>query len=107
MSEFLKTLWGKLYAWALPSALAIGAYWLFVYPKTTVFHGLVGADSEVSRAGVFAATTATIAFCLNALSMPLYRVLEGYYWPRWLRERGSARQRRRKRELQQGIVGTG
>jgi hypothetical protein len=108
MSEFLKNLWGKLYAWALPSALTLGAYWLFVYPKTTAFHGWLGADSDISKAGIFAALTATIAFCLNAFSTPLYGILEGYLlWPKWLQKRGSKRQLKCKRDLERGLAGTG
>jgi hypothetical protein len=108
MSEFFKNLWAKLYAWALPSALTLGAFWLFVYPRTTIFHGWLTANSDTSKAGIFAVLSATIAFCLNAFSVPLYRILEGYLlWPRWLQKRGSERQLRRKRELEKALAGTG
>jgi hypothetical protein len=52
MSEILKSLWG-LYAWALPSAIALGATWFFLLPQL--------GDSLRLRDG--AATSYTV--CVN------------------------------------------
>lgn len=108
MSEVLKDLWGKIYAWALPSALTLGVYWLVVYPKTTISHDWLDAASDTEKTAIFAALSATIAFCLNVFSTPLYRILEGYlFWPEWLQKQGKKRQLKRKRDLEKAITGTG
>jgi hypothetical protein len=108
LSEILKTLWGKLYAWAIPSALTLGAYSLFVYPNTTIGHEWLEQASDNEKATIFVAVTATVAFCLNAFSTPLYRLLEGYLWPSWLQNYGTERQlARKKRRLQKPITDTG
>jgi hypothetical protein len=107
MPDLLKSFWSKLYAWALPSALALGAYWLLIYPKTKFPvwpHNVSGTAMIV----IFAIVTGTIAFCLNALSTPLYRILEGYLlWPGWLQRWCKDRQRERKNRLKQDLSGTG
>jgi len=107
VSEILKTLWEKLYAWAIPTALVLGVYYLFVQPETTLGQGWLKGASGAAKAGVFVGATATIAVCLNAFSSPLYRFLEGYLWPRWLQKFGSRRQLARKRRLQKSTIRTG
>jgi hypothetical protein len=107
LSEILKTLWGKLYAWAIPSALTLGVYCLFVYPNTSIGHEWLKQASDNEKATIFVAVTATVAFCLNAFSTPLYRLLEGYLWPPWLQNYGTELQLARKRRLQKPITDTG
>ena len=96
MSEVLKNLWGKVYAWALPSALTLGVFWLFVYPEMTISHGWLDtiSDAETTeKTAVFVALSGAIAFALSTFSTPLYRILEGYLlWPKWLQNRRTARQ---------------
>src|SRR5580658_558955 len=107
MSDLLKSFWSKLYAWALPSALALGAYWFLIYPKTG-FPAWLDDASDTTKVTIFAALTITIAFCLNAMSTPLYRILEGYLlWPGCLRRWGTNRQLRRKHQLKQDVAGVG
>jgi hypothetical protein len=108
MSEILKGLWGKLYAWGLPSALALGATWLFLLPQlTSGFLGLVVGRLEGGEALLFLALTGALAVSLSSLSTQLYRLLEGYLWPRWLQEWGLKRQRAQKKALQAAAVGGG
>jgi hypothetical protein len=112
VTEFLKNLWGKLYSWALPSALTLGAYWMFVYPETSIGHDLIDPASDTEKAAIFAALSVTIAFCLNAFSSQLYRVLEGYLlWPMWLQKLGVKRQLKHKRAAEKAaekaVSGTG
>lgn len=108
MSEILKTLWGKIHAWAFPSALTLGVYWLFVYPRSAIGHGWLADTTDAEKAAIFAALTAVLAYILNAFSTPLYRILEGYLlWPRWLQDRGVVRQRARKKALEGASTGSG
>lgn len=107
MSEILKNLWGKLYAWALPCSLALGVFFFVVYPKATG-HEWLEESAEPEKAGIFLAITAAVAFSLNVFSSPLYRILEGYLlWPRWLQEWGTKRQVKRKRVLEKSIRDNG
>lgn len=107
MSDLLKALWSKLYAWALPSALTLGAYWLLVYPETG-FPQWLHQMSDTERVAAFVGITVTLAFSLNALSTPLYRILEGYLiWPGFLKKWGTNRQRRHKQKLNADLTGTG
>jgi hypothetical protein len=47
-----------------------------------------------------------VAFCLNAFSTALYRILEGYLlWPGWLQRRGADTQRKRKKSLEDATSG--
>ncbi len=108
MTEILKSAWGKLYAWALPGALTLGAYWLFVYPNTELAHSWLKSVSAPERGGLFVGLSAAIAFSLGTFSTHLYRILEGdLLWPKWLQDRCKERQRQRKRKLQQALSGSG
>lgn len=108
MAEILKSLWGKIYAWAIPSALAIGVYVLFVHPHTSVGHGWVADASDTEKGVALLVLTAVVAITLNAFSSPLYRILEGYLlWPRWLQDEGMRRQRERKKRLERSVAGSG
>jgi hypothetical protein len=108
LSEILKSLWGKLYAWAIPTALMLGTYWYFVYPYVTFGHDWLKSGSGGEQAAIFAAATATIAFLLSAFSEPLYRFLEGYFlWPHWLQDCRKHFQLARKRRLEETVAGTG
>lgn len=107
MSEILKSLWGKFYAWALPSALTLGATWLFLLPQLGCSLGLSERPMEYEESLVFIALIGVLAISLSSLSTPLYRLLEGYLWPRWLQELGIRRQHAKKKALQAAAGGTG
>lgn len=104
MSDLLKGLtggWAAFYAWIFPSALALGAFWLFVFPQMDAsvrehFGALLGTQQGV----IFVAGSAALGLTLNALSTPLYRVLEGYYWPRTWSQHYVQKERERKLRLQ-------
>jgi hypothetical protein len=96
MTEILKTLWGKLYAWALPSAFAVGATWLFLLPR---LGGRIDPPNDNEGLIWFLALTGALAISLSSLSPQLYWLLEGYLWPGWLVEWGEKRQRAQKKAL--------
>lgn len=113
MTEILKTLWAKLYGWALPSALALGATWLFLLPQirdrgfcTDLAEQLKQLADENGLV-FFTLITGALAISLSSLSTILYRFLEGYLWPRWLQEWGLKRQRAQKKALHAGVRGSG
>ena len=112
MTDLLKGLtgggWAAVYAWIFPSALAVGLFWLFVYPQIDGplrdhFEKLSG----VQQGGVFLTLACVLGLILNAISTPLYRVLEGYAWPSALRRRGVGRQRAIKKQLEKEVRGQG
>lgn len=99
MSEILKGLWGRLYAWALPSVLVVGATWLFLLPQLGDFIDLPKDNEGL----VFLVLTGTLAISLSSLSPGLYWLLEGYLWPGWLVDWGEKRQRARKKALEAAV----
>lgn len=110
MTEILKTLWAKLYGWALPSALALGATWLFLvpYPGNGQLAEQLKQLADAENLAFFALITGALAIVLNSLSTILYRILEGYLiWPRGLQEWGLKRQRARKKALHAAVRGSG
>src|SRR5215469_8716642 len=113
MSDLLKGLsgggWASLYAWMFPSALFMGALWLLIYPDIrtqldgyAVIASLRSLDAT-GRGAALALLTAALGLGLNAISTPLYRVLEGYSWPRKCREWGAQRQLKKKKDIKERV----
>jgi hypothetical protein len=96
--------WAVLYAWVLPSGLAIGAFWLLVYPQTHLFHAQFNALTPGVVAGVFVAGSVALGLTLNALYMPLYRVMEGYSLPKRIRRERVERQLAVRKRLQEKLM---
>ena len=105
MSEILKSFWVKVYAWAMPSAFALGATWLLLLPQLDVLNISL---AEYRPLSLFLALTAALAISLSSASTQLYRLLEGYsFWPHRLREWGLKRERARKKALHAAVAGSG
>jgi hypothetical protein len=106
MAEILKGIWPKLlYAWTLPSAVWLGITWLIIVPRIT---GSPPAIDLLSKDGVmFGVIAILVSIALSSVRTPLYRILEGYSWPRALREWGVKRQLRKKREISGNVLGAG
>lgn len=113
MTDVLGFLLKLLYAWALPSALFVGAIWFFLLPQLDSLHFLRCWLEEATRdkeTQVFILITVVLAIFLSSVSTLLYRLLEGVIWPRclrWLWERWRKRELARKQELQALAKGTG
>ncbi|MDQ7248209.1 hypothetical protein [Dongia sedimenti] len=108
MADVLNNIWSKLYAWAMPSALTLGAFWLLVYPQAQFKISWLDTATAEEKAIVFVALAGTIAFTLSTFSTPLYRILEGYLlWPACLQRWGVERQLARKRKMEGAVNGTG
>jgi hypothetical protein len=108
VDELFKRLWAKFYGWALPSALAIGAFLLVVYPKTQFAHSIFDVASDSEKLGAFASLAALLAFLLNAFSTQLYRILEGYLlWPHFLQKWRATKQTDHKAKLLTRMKGGG
>lgn len=117
MLDILKTAAGQslfpLLAWIFPSGLAVLAVWFVMlpmlaaagYPVPAVVSGLTGAAAISWLTGISIALGAV----LNVMSTPLYRLLEGYSWPKWLRQCAVNWQKRKYRALratvEAGIAG--
>ncbi|MGW3943896.1 hypothetical protein [Streptomyces phaeochromogenes] len=89
--------------WILPAAVNLSVFFFAVapsLPSTTPFSQIwptTGANATL----VLLSGSVVLGLVLNALQNPLYRVLEGYLlWPSRLYERGCARRRHHKWDLQ-------
>ena len=113
MADLLKSLtggWGpSLLAWLFPSALFVGAFWLFIYPG---IHDLefitdIATLTTAEKVVVSGGSVVFLGLALMFLSTPLYRLLEGYLWPKILRDLGVERQSKKKRKLKEAEEGEG
>jgi hypothetical protein len=97
-----------LFAWVLPSAIALSAFGLLVFPSVDHLPVLreIAAMSGPSQALVMAFAAVTIALVLSASDTPIYRLLEGYSWPSRLQDWGAARQKQRRDELKKELGNT-
>ena len=106
MSDIAKAILGGgcslVAGWLLPTAVNVFIFAIFVLPS---LHGNSLAD-ELSRASIGQRSLAALAasvvvgLILNALQVPLYRILEGYlFWPQWLASKSRKRQLRAKELL--------
>lgn len=94
--------WSLVAGWILPSAINVLLVGFFVLPSlrdvTMISHLANSGVAERTLAVVVAAIVAGLI--LNALQVPLYRVLEGYLWPSGIARRRQARYVRLKHLLQ-------
>lgn len=100
MGDLFKAITGGLarfvYAWMVPSAIALGLFWIFLLPRVRtapLLRDLVRAGDSglVGSALVFALAVLVLSVLFAYTSLPIYRVLEGYNLPpplkRWLLRR--------------------
>ena len=94
--------WGLLIAWFLPAGLVVGFLGLVVLPSvehTAMLHGIASWDTT-TRSLVAGALVVTLAITGNAISTPMYQVLEGYLlWRQSWFEAGRQRHLARKQKL--------
>ena len=94
--------WGLLIAWFLPAGLVVGFLGLVVLPivdRTPMLHGIASWDTT-TRSLVAGFLVVTLGITGNAISTPMYRVLEGYVlWRQSWFDRGRRRHLARKRAL--------
>jgi hypothetical protein len=91
-----------LFGWTLPSALVIALYAILASPALGGIRivGKVEAMDAATRGLILAFSALGLGITLSAISTPLYRLLEGYTWPRRLQRWGIRRQTTKKRYLQ-------
>ena len=97
MADLLKGIIGSvsqlLLNWVWPILLAgLIYFYLLVLPSLSDLATNLFTDNGVAASLLLAFGALTAGFVMNALSTPLYRVLEGYYWPRRLSDWGKGRQ---------------
>jgi hypothetical protein len=92
-----------LVGWVFPSVITVALFAFLVLPSLD--HLPVLEDLADLAAGTrtltLAASAITLAVVLSALQTPLYRLLEGYSWPRWLQESRQSKQLDEKRRLKE------
>ena len=105
MSDLLSGLtssgWLFLFAWVLPASIFVSGTAVLIVP---VLRDLVPATAFASfaiveQSLVLAFIALALGLAMGASSTPLYRLLEGYTWPRRLRDRAIAKHRCRKAQL--------
>lgn len=89
-----------LSAWVFPSAVALAVlYFVALIPTgldaTLGLRGLTTTDQALA----LAVASSAIGLAMSALSTPLYRLLEGYLWPKRLQAIATARQLKRRSAL--------
>jgi hypothetical protein len=111
MSDLFKGLAGGgvagLSAWILPSGFALGLFWLLLYPQMRAQYQPFDQLTANQKLLVWVFAAVLLGVLLQALSTPMYRILEGYWWPPRCQARGIAKQSARKNALQQTLSGTG
>jgi hypothetical protein len=107
MSDLLSNLvgggWPLLVGWLFPSGIAVSLYAFLVLPaldRLPQVRALLEL-SEPSRAVAIGCTAVGLGLLLSALQTPLYRLLEGYYWPEGLQRRRIQHYVTRKARLAQ------
>ncbi|MDE3110840.1 MAG: hypothetical protein KGL02_12980 [Acidobacteriota bacterium] len=112
MLDVLKGIAGKVWlpllAWIFPSALGVLAIWFLILPLMNEASWTVATKAENLSAGEASSwlvgASLVLGILLYALSMPLYRLLEGYSWPRPLRVWAVAQQRAHVDDLRNRIA---
>lgn len=114
MTDLLKGLtgggWASLFAWILPSAVAIALFWVLAAPQMDSFPTIdaIKGLSEGALAASFVGASAVLGLLLDATSTPLYRILEGYFlWPKWLQDRRRRVHAGKRQRLVEKLTGKG
>lgn len=94
--------WSLLVGWILPTAINLAILAIAIAPslrQAPMADQLLTASSG-ARTLLLLTASVLLGLILNALQIPLYRILEGYLlWPARLYARRSRHHRRRRREL--------
>jgi hypothetical protein len=91
--------WALLVGWLFPSALTVLLFGFVVYPSIED----VSPFNRLSSATAILTTAAVLGIVLSALQTPLYRILEGYRWPRWPYDFGHNRHVKRRLRLKHTV----
>lgn len=88
-----------VFAWVIPSLVTVGAFAIFLWPQvqnTSPFRPLsrLTGHGATTAAIVFGFAVATLTVTFAYASLPIYRILEGYSLPRFLRRPLLRRQQR-------------
>lgn len=110
MSDLLKGLtsggWSGFFAWVAPNLIVLASFWICVYEPMQ--HPPFFSSLGVLSTSELWATLLTIATALgvisSASSTPLYRMLEGYSWPKSIARWRHNRHVELKRKLQNKVT---
>lgn len=81
----------------IPAFIAISLFALDVLPSVDLAFAREFSQLSVgAQTAILVLVAIVIGFVLDALETPLYALLEGYLWPRPLRKRGIAHQRKKR-----------
>jgi hypothetical protein len=99
--------WALLVGWIFPSIVFVSLFGFLVLPSLAYLPLVrnINALGFESRALVLAASGIALAVILNAMQIPLYRILEGYAWPQFLQQFRRNTHIAAKRRLESSIEG--
>jgi hypothetical protein len=99
--------WLFLFAWVLPSSIFVSGVATLVLPAArdaiAPEAAMLASFAFVEQSLVLAFLALALGLVMGAASTPLYRLLEGYSWPRRLRNWGMDRQRSRKELIAKSV----
>lgn len=99
--------WLFLFAWVLPSSIFVIGVVTLVLPvvrdAVAPNAAILASFTSVEQSLVLAFLALALGLVLGAASTPLYRLLEGYSWPKRLRDWGVNKQRSRKELIDKRI----
>ncbi|HZD71959.1 MAG TPA: hypothetical protein VFA45_24505 [Actinomycetes bacterium] len=110
MTELFKAITNNplrfLYAWLLPSAIAVSAFALIIFPAIDTWPIIEDIPRGKGSGGlVLAFASFAIAMILALNSLSLYRFLEGYMcWPAWLYDSFRKKQVNRWMRLRRQVM---
>jgi hypothetical protein len=108
VADILKGLVGGgstfLFAWVLPSAIALAALDITVFRRLGIDAALgITALGFGEQALLLGLAATVLGLVMNALSTPMYRLLEGYLLPGWLRQRLTEGQHRLRQSIEHQV----
>jgi hypothetical protein len=99
--------WALLVGWIFPSVVFVSLFGFLVLPSLTYLPLVrsINALGFETRALLLVASGIALAVILNAMQIPLYRLLEGYAWPQSLQQLRRNRHLAKKHQLAAHVEG--
>ena len=110
MSDLLKGLtsggWGGFFAWVAPNLIVLASFWVCIYEpmQHPPFFSYLGVLSTSELWATLVTIATALGVITSASSTPLYRILEGYSWPKFIAGWRAKRHVELKRKLEKKVA---